>query len=58
MRKYKFIHPITGEAHIVICDKIEEYGSVNESYWWCLIGDKIIAQIPQSYAMIKLNDTL
>jgi|688.fasta_scaffold12245_2 hypothetical protein len=58
MKKVKFIHPITGESHEVMCDKVEEYGSVNDSYWWCLIGDKIIAQIPQSYAMIRIDESI
>ena len=58
MKKYQFIHPITGEAHIVTCEKIEEYGTSAQNYWWCLIADKIIAQIPQSYAMILVDDTL
>ena len=58
MKKYQFIHPITGEAHIVTCDQIQEYGTSAQNYWWCLIGDKIIAQIPQSYAMIRLDDTI
>lgn len=56
MKKYQFIHPLTGEAHIVTCEKIEEYGTPTQDYWWCLIGDRIIAQIPQSYAMIKLDE--
>jgi hypothetical protein len=58
MKKYKFIHPLTGKAFLVCCEKIEEYGTSAQNYWWCLIADKIIAQIPQSYAMIKLDDTL
>ena len=56
MKKFKFIHPITGEAHIVICEKIEEYGTSAQNYWWCLIADKIIAQFPQSYAMIRIDE--
>lgn len=58
MKKYKFIHPLTGEAHIVICEKIEEYETSAQNYWWCLIADKIIAQIPQSYAMILVDATI
>jgi flagellar biosynthesis component FlhA len=58
MRKYKFIHPVTGVAYEVLCEQVQEYGTSAENYWWCLIGDKIIAQIPQSYAMISINETI
>jgi len=58
MKKYQFIHPLTGEKYIITCEKIEEYGTSTQDYWWCLISDIIIAQFPQSYAMIKLDDTL
>jgi hypothetical protein len=55
MKKYKFIHPLTGESYEILCERITESGSSKEDYWWCLISDIIIAQFPQSYAMIKIE---
>lgn len=58
MKKYQFIHPVTGEVYIVTCEQVQEYGTSAQNYWWCLISDVIIAQIPQSYAMIRLYETI
>jgi hypothetical protein len=56
MRKYKFIHPVTGEAHIVICDKVEGYQEANEMFHRCAIRRKTVAFIPISYAMIRIDE--
>lgn len=58
MRKYKFIHPVTGEAHIVICDKVEGYQEANEMFHRCAIRRKTVAFIPISYAMIRIDETI
>jgi len=35
MKKVKFIHPITGEFHEVMCDKVEGYEQRSEFYHHC-----------------------
>jgi len=56
MRKFKFIHPITGESHEVLCDKVEGYQEGNEMFHRCTIKRKTVAFIPISYAMIRINE--
>lgn len=58
MKKFKFIHPITGESHDVLCDKVTGYQEGNEMYHHCTVRRKTVAFVPHSYAMIKLDDTL
>ena len=56
MKKFKFIHPITGESHEVLCDKVTGYQEGNEMYHHCTVRRKTVAFVPHSYAMIKLDE--
>ena len=58
MTKYKFIHPLTGESHEVLCDKVAGYHEGNEMFHRCTIRTKTVAFIPISYAMIIIDDTI
>jgi len=55
MKKVKFIHPITGEAHEVLCDKVIGYEERNEMYHHCTVRRKTVALIPISWAMIRIE---
>jgi len=55
MKKVKFIHPITGEAHEVMCEKVEGYEQRADFYHHCTVDEKTVALIPMSWAMIKID---
>ena len=55
MKKVKFIHPITGEFHEVMCDKVESYELRSEFYHHCTVKRKTVALIPISWAMIRIE---
>jgi len=58
MKKVKFIHPITGESHEVMCEKVQGYEQRTELYHHCTVRRKTVALIPMSWAMIKIDDTV
>jgi len=58
MKKVKFIHPITGESHEVMCDKVEGYEQRTEFYHHCTVRRKTVALIPMSWAMIRIDESI
>ena len=59
LKSYIFIHPLTAKDFKVQCESLTEEGIVGgDSCYQCLVEGEVIAQFPQSYAMIKLNDTI
>jgi len=56
MKRYKFIHPLTGVEQEVHCEKLTEDGIVGgDAYYQCLIEGVVIAQFPKSYAMMRIE---
>jgi hypothetical protein len=56
MKRYKFIHPLTGVEQEVHCEKLTEDGIVGgDAYYQCLIEGVVIAQFPKSYAMMRTD---
>ena len=51
MKRYKFIHPITADDHIIECEKLDRC----DGYWECYIGERIHHQFPISWAMMKID---
>ena len=58
MKKIKFIHPITGEAHEVTCEKVESYEMRDEVYHHCTINKNSVGLIPMSYAMYLVEENV
>jgi hypothetical protein len=56
MKKVKFIHPITGAVHRLLCEKVEGYEQRGEFYHHCTIRRKTVALIPMSWAMIRIDE--
>jgi len=55
MKKVKFIHPITGAVHRLLCEKVEGYEQRGEFYHNCTVDEKTVALIPMSWAMIRIE---
>lgn len=55
MKKVKFIHPITGAVHTLLCEKVEGYEQRGEFYHHCTANENTVACIPMSWAMIKIE---
>jgi hypothetical protein len=51
MKKYKFIHPITANEHIIECEILK----LSDGFWECWISERIHHQFPTSWAMIKIE---
>jgi hypothetical protein len=51
IKRYKFIHPVTADDHIIECEKLQ----LCDGYWECYVDEKIHHQFPISWAMIKIE---
>lgn len=55
MKKVKFIHPITGAVHRVLCEKVQSYQQREEFYHLYTVNENTVAVIPMSWAMIRIE---
>jgi hypothetical protein len=58
MKKVKFIHPVTGQAHEVLCEWVESYEQRSEFYHHCTVNENTVALIPMSWAMIRIDESV